>query len=263
MTSAPLATGGEPPLRGRRAVVTGGGRGAGLVIAQALVAAGAHVSIVGRTKATLEAAARDLDGDYHQLDLGDRVATTAFAEQLRQTDFDILVNNAGLAESAPLEKTSDEMWDRTLALDVTAAFLLMRAAVPRFVSRGFGRVINIASNAGLTGYAYTSAYTAAKHALVGLTRAVAMEVATRGDVTVNALCPGFLDTEMTQASIQRIVEKTHRSAEEARDSLARSSPQRRLIAPAEVAHAVVFLCSPLARGIHGQALPIDGGQVMK
>jgi 3-hydroxybutyrate dehydrogenase len=135
--------------------------------------------------------------------------------------------------------------------------------VPRFVSRGFGRVINIASNAGLTGYAYTSAYTAAKHALVGLTRAVAMEVATRGDVTVNALCPGFLDTEMTQASIQRIVEKTHRSAEEARDSLARSSPQRRLIAPAEVAHAVVFLCSPLARGIHGQALPIDGGQVMK
>lgn len=264
-TAADGADHGALSLRGRRAVVTGGSRGAGLAIAKALRAAGATVSIVGRTEATLQAAARDLDGDYHVVDLADRGATTAFAERLRTgaIEVDLLVNNAGLAESAPLDSTTDDLWDRTLALDVTAAFLLMRATIPRLVSRGFGRVINIASNAGLTGYAYTSAYTAAKHALVGLTRAVAMEVAHRGDVTVNALCPGFLDTEMTDASVRRIVEKTNRSEQEARDSLARLSPQRRLIPPAEVAHAVVFLCSPLARSIHGQALPLDGGQVMK
>ena len=253
------------PLAGRRAVITGGGRGAGRAIATALVQAGAEVVLVGRQEAALREAATALGGTYHVADLGSRDALGALALVLAATSpgFDILVNNAGLAESAPLARTTDDAWDRTLALDVTAPFVLTRALVPGFVKRGFGRVVNIASNAGLTGYAYTSAYTAAKHALVGLTRAVAMEVAGAGDVTVNALCPGFLDTEMTAASIARIREKTQRTDEEARASLTKLSPQNRLIDPAELAHAVAFLCSPLARAINGQALPLDGGQVMK
>lgn len=252
-------------LAGRRALITGGSRGTGRAIAEALSAAGAEVMIVGRQEATLRAAAEALGGTFHVADLGSREAVGALATLLETTapPFDVLVNNAGLAESASLARTSDDLWDRTFALDVTAPFLLTRAVVPGFVKRGFGRVINVASNAGLTGYAYTSAYTAAKHALVGLTRAVAMEVAGAGDVTVNALCPGFLDTEMTAASIARICELTKRTAEEARAGLARLSPQNRLINPLEVAHAVVFLCSPLARAVNGQALALDGGQVMK
>lgn len=253
------------PLAGRRAVVTGGSRGTGRAVAAALVAAGAEVVLVGRNVGPLRDAAEALGGTYHVADLGSRDDASALATVLAGTSpgFDVLVNNAGLAESAPLARTTDDLWDRTFALDVTAPFLLTRALVPGFVQRGFGRVVNIASNAGLTGYAYTSAYTAAKHALVGLTRAVALEVAGAGDVTANAICPGFLDTEMTGATIARIREKTGRSDAEARASLTKLNPQNRLIDPAEVAHAVVFLCSPLARGINGQALPLDGGQVMK
>jgi NAD(P)-dependent dehydrogenase (short-subunit alcohol dehydrogenase family) len=174
---------------------------------------------------------------------------------------DVLVNNAGAAESAPLERTSDELWDRMMAVNAGGAFALCRALIPRMIAAGWGRVINVASNAGLTGYAYTAAYCASKHAVVGLTRAIAIEVA-RTPVTVNAVCPGWVDTRLLDDSVARIVEKTGRSAAEARRSLEAMSPQRRLVEPGEVAHVVASLCADEARSVHGQAIAIDGGQVM-
>jgi NAD(P)-dependent dehydrogenase (short-subunit alcohol dehydrogenase family) len=174
----------------------------------------------------------------------------------------VLVNNAGIAESASLDRTTDEIWDRIIEIDVTAPFRLTRALVPGMVKAGWGRVVNIASNAGVTGYGYSSAYCAAKHAMVGFTRALAIDLA-RTNVTINALCPGWVETNMVEEAVTRIAAKTGRSAEEARTSLAAMSPQRRMISPEEVAHAAVMLCAHEARGIHGQTLVIDGGAVLK
>ncbi len=174
---------------------------------------------------------------------------------------DILVNNAGAAESAPLDRTTDELWDRMLAVNAGGPFALCRALVPPMIARGWGRVVNVASNAGLTGYAYSTAYCASKHALVGMTRAIAMEVA-RTPVTVNAVCPGWVSTQLVDETIERIVEKTGRTAAEARRSLEAMSPQRRLVEADEVAHVVAMLCAEGARSVHGQAIAVDGGQVM-
>jgi NAD(P)-dependent dehydrogenase (short-subunit alcohol dehydrogenase family) len=173
----------------------------------------------------------------------------------------ILVQNAGIAVGAPLEATDDATWNRILAVNVTAPFRVARSLVPEMVKGGWGRVVHVASNAGLTGYAYTSAYCASKHALVGLTRALAVELAKTG-VTVNAVCPGFCNTEMTDASVARIVAKTGRTAEAARRALEELSPQKRLIEPEEVAHLVATLCHEDARGVNGQAIALDGGQVV-
>lgn len=247
-------------LAGKVALVTGGGRGIGAAIARSLAGAGARVIVCGRTLPDLEAIAREIGGTALRLDVTDRAHTDAVLATVGPVD--VLVNNAGAAESASLEKTTDALWDRIMELDATAPFRITRALVPAMVKRGWGRVINIASNAGVSGYGYTAAYCAAKHAMVGMTRALAIDLARTG-VTINALCPGWVETQMVEEAVARIAEKTGRSLEEARTSLASMSPQRRMIQPDEVAHAALMLCAHAARGIHGQTLVIDGGAVLK
>ena len=250
-------------LDGKLALVTGGGRGIGLACARGLAAAGARVVVTGRRAAELEAVAAELGGVALVADLASRSATDALVAAIAAHGrVDILVNNAGIAESAPLAAVDDAMWDRILELDATAPFRLTRALVPAMVAAGWGRVITIASNAGLTGYGYSAAYCAAKHAVVGMTRALAVDLGRTG-VTINAVCPGWVDTDMAADAVARIAGKTGRDADSARAALTQMSPQRRLIAPAEVAHAVTMLCSEDARGIHGQTIVIDGGQVLK
>lgn len=249
-----------PNLAGKRALVTGGGRGIGAAIAKALAGAGAHVIVCGRSLRDLEAIASEIGGEARSLDLLDRQATDAALAAIGHVD--VLVNNAGVAESASLERTTDEMWDRILELDATAPFRVIRALVPSMVNQGWGRVVNIASNAGVSGYGYTSAYCAAKHAMVGMTRALAIDLARTG-VTINAVCPGWVETQMLEDTVRRIADKTGRTTEQARAQLAAMSPQRRMIDPVEVAHATLMLCAPEARGIHGQTIVIDGGAVLK
>lgn len=247
-------------LAGTRALVTGGGRGIGRAVALRLAGAGAHVVVAGRTAAEVEETARAAGGTAVVLDVADRSAIAGLHERIGAVS--VLVNNAGIAESAPYDRTPDAMWDAALAVNVTSAFLLCRAFVPDMVKARWGRVINMASTAGLTGFAYTAAYCASKHALVGLTRALALEVAKSG-VTVNAVCPGWVRTRMTDEAVARIVKKTGRTEDDAKQSLERMSPQGRLVEPDEVAHAVAMLCEEAAGAIHGQTIVVDGGQVMK
>jgi 3-hydroxybutyrate dehydrogenase len=261
----PVAVAGYKPLMdgilaGKRALVTGGGRGIGAAIARALAAAGARVVVCGRTTAELEVVAREIGGVARRLDLLDRAQTDEVLASVGHVD--VLVNNAGMSESAPLARTTDAMWDRIMELDATAPFRVIRALVPSMIAAKWGRVINIASNAGVSGYGYTAAYCAAKHAMVGMTRALAIDLARTG-VTINALCPGWVETQMADEAVARIAASTGRSADEARTQLAAMSPQRRMITPGEVAHAAVMLCAEHARGIHGQTIVIDGGAVMK
>ena len=247
-------------LAGKRALVTGGGRGIGAAIARGLAAAGAQVVICGRGAADLEAIAKDLGGEMIVADLSDRASTDAMTARVGRVD--ILVNNAGAAESASLEKTTDAMWDRIVELDATSPFRIARALVPAMIAAGWGRVVNIASNAGVSGYGYTAAYCAAKHAMVGFTRALAIDLAKTG-VTINAICPGWVETQLAADAVARIASKTGRSLAEAKQTLEQMSPQRRMIQPEEVAHAAVMLCADAARGIHGQTLVIDGGAILK
>jgi 3-hydroxybutyrate dehydrogenase len=247
-------------LQGKRALVTGGGRGIGQACAQALATAGAHVVVCGRSARDLAAVAAQVGGTAIEADLSDRKSTDFMLSTVGRVD--ILVNNAGIAESAPLDKTTDELWDRILELDATAPFRIVRALVPGMIERGWGRVINIASNAGVSGYGYTAAYCAAKHAMVGFTRALAIDLARTG-VTINALCPGWVETAMAAEAVARIAEKTKRSEAEAKKTLEAMSPQKRMIQPAEVAHTALMLCADEARGIHGQTIVIDGGAILK
>jgi NAD(P)-dependent dehydrogenase (short-subunit alcohol dehydrogenase family) len=174
---------------------------------------------------------------------------------------DILVNNAGIAESAPVHKTDDELWQRHLAINLTGSFYCIRAALPHMLERSWGRIINIASVAGKTGAPYIAAYSASKHGLIGLTRSVAMEVATKG-ITVNAICPGYVDTDMTNRAIKNIQSKTGRPAAEAEELLKRTNPQNRLVTSEEVAALALLLASDEGRSINGQAINIDGGALM-
>jgi len=173
----------------------------------------------------------------------------------------ILVNNAGCRESAPFSRTSLELWQRMLSVNLTGTFLCTQAALPDMLAAGWGRVVNVASTAGQKGYAYASAYAAAKHGVIGLTRSLALETA-RAGVTVNAVCPGYTDTELLRASVARIVERTGRSVEAARAELAAANPQRRLVQPEEVADAVLWLCGTAAAAVNGQSVSVCGGEVM-
>jgi 3-hydroxybutyrate dehydrogenase len=257
-------------LADKRALITGGGRGIGRAIAFAFAREGARVCVAARTVRQLEEVASEIESEcgtkvaIAACDVADAASVaSAFAGVAAEFGggVDILVNNAGVAESAPLVRTSDELWQRHLAVNLTGTFLCTRAALPAMLERGWGRVINIASIAGKTGAPYISAYTASKHGVLGLTRSLALEVATRG-VTVNAICPGYVETEMAEQAIHNISDKTGKSEAEARDVLNRMSPQNRLVTAEEVAALALLLASHEGRGINGQAINVDGGSVL-
>jgi NAD(P)-dependent dehydrogenase (short-subunit alcohol dehydrogenase family) len=256
------STGAETALAGRVAIVTGASRGIGVAIARRLAREGLKVALVARTGAAIESLARELGGIAVTADVTAKGASEAILQEVesRLGQPSVLVPNAGIEASHKLAATSDEAWDAVMATNATAVFRLCRAAIPGMVGRGYGRVVVVASTAALVGYAYTAAYCASKHAVVGLVKAIAMEIAT-SDVTINAVCPGFVDTPMTDRSVARIVDKTGRDATAAKEALANTSPQHRLFAPEEIAHLVASLLAPEARGIHGQAIAISGGGV--
>jgi NAD(P)-dependent dehydrogenase (short-subunit alcohol dehydrogenase family) len=236
-------------------VVTGGGKGIGRAVVARFAAAGDRVVAVGRDRPALEtteAAATEV------CDVTDEAEVAGLFERLGRVD--VLVNNAGVATSAPLARTTVDDWQAELAVNATGAFLCTRAVVSGMVERADGRIVTVASTAGRAGTRYTAAYTASKHAAVGLMRAVAAEVAGTG-VTANAVCPAYVRTDMTRRSVARIVAATGRNQEEAEAALAAASPLGRLLEPDEVAFAVAFLAAPEARAINGQTLVLDGGGI--
>jgi NAD(P)-dependent dehydrogenase (short-subunit alcohol dehydrogenase family) len=249
------------PLNGRHALVTGGGRGIGRAIARALTAAGATVTITGRTESQLieTVGAGDAEG-YAILDVTEETAVLhAFRKAAAgHGPIDILVANAGAAESAPFLKADSAMFRRMLDVNLMGVAHACRAALPDMITRGRGRIITIASAAGIKGYAYVSAYVAAKHAVVGLTRALALENAA---VTVNAICPGYVETDMVSGSLAAIAAKTGKSHDEALAAMLRDNPQKRLIRPEEVAAACVWLASDEAAAVNGAVIPITGGEI--
>ena len=254
-------------LTNKHAVVTGGGRGIGAAIAEALSREGARLTLMGRTGETLRAQVAKLGGAEKaaavEVDVTDAESVRrAFAEAERAFGaVSILVNNAGQASSAPLSKTDMALWQRMLAVNMTGTFLCSQAALPGMRKQEFGRIVNVASTAGLTGYAYVSAYCASKHGVVGFTRALAIELA-RTNVTVNAVCPGYTDTDLVAATVANISAQTKRSREEAREELAKKSPQGRIFLAKEVADAVLWLCRRGSGAVTGQSLSLSGGEIM-
>ena len=257
------------PLARHHAVITGGGRGIGAAVAEALARLGASVSLIGRKAEVLQAEATRLTKEYDAkvatapADVTDEAAARKAIATLRDAlgPPTILVNNAGIAVSAPFLKSDAALWRKLLDVDLMGAVYCTQAVLPGMLEAGWGRIINIASVAGLTGYPYITSYCAAKHAMIGLTRALALETA-RKNVTVNAVCPGYVDTEMTARTIANIVSKTDHTAEESLASLVAHNPQRRLIQPTEIADAVVWLCSDGAASVTGQSIVLAGGELM-
>src|ERR687885_996863 len=251
-------------LGGAHALVTGGGTGIGAAIATRLAEAGARVTVVGRRPELLQEVADGLFTaqavpfdvtDEEEIETGLATATEEFGP------IDILVNNAGAAEAAPFEHTTLDTWRAMLEVNLTGVFLMSRVVLPAMVERRWGRIVSIASTAGLKGYAYVAAYCAAKHGVIGLTRSLALEVAQKG-ITVNVVCPGYTETELLSESVANIVDKTGASENEARAQLLESNPQGRFVSPEEVAEAVAWLVSSNAGAITGQAIVVAGGEVM-
>jgi len=249
-------------LTGRGAVVTGGGQGIGAAIARALAAAGAAVIVAARSADRVETVASEIRGSGGKAwsvrcDVTDPASVRTLADQAAHhlATVDILVNNAGVAHSAPLHRITLEDWNRVLAVNATGTFLVTQAFLPAMLERHRGAIVNVASIAGLAGARYIAAYAAAKHAVVGFTRSVAAEVEGTG-VTCNAVCPGYVDTDMTRESVARVVAKTGKTPAEALQAMLAASAQRRLITPEEVAQVVVDLCAQDTR--NGEAIPIHG-----
>ena len=257
----PLDTGRS--LNGRHAVVTGGGQGIGRAVAKTLTSAGARVTITGRTESHLQAVVMAGEAaDYLILDATNEAgAQRGFDEAAaRHGAIDILVANAGAAESAPFLKSDSALFQRMLAINLMGVVHAARAVLPGMLERKQGRIIAVASTAGLKGYAYVTAYTAAKHAVIGFARALALEIAAQG-ITVNAVCPGYTETELVSSSLDRIATKTGRSREEALSDMLKDKPLRRLIQPEEVAAACLWLAGDAASGVTGTALTVAGGEI--
>jgi NAD(P)-dependent dehydrogenase (short-subunit alcohol dehydrogenase family) len=247
----------------RHAFVTGGGSGIGLAIAKALAGTGWRVTIAGRTEARLRDVAKGIPGARRQpLDVTDAEAVAAAFRSAADAEgpVSLLVNNAGSVISAPFEKTGANAWHAMFDVHLMGAVHCTQAALPQMKAKGWGRIVNIASTAGLIGYRNVSAYVAAKHALVGMTKALALELAKTG-ITVNAVCPGYVDTEIISSAVAKVAERTQRSREEALTTFTAVNPQGRLVTPEEVAAAVLWLASEEAAAAHGITLPIAGGEV--
>ena len=268
----PLPSGAALPLAAApapRVLVTGATRGIGAAIARSLAGAGWHVTLAGRTRAALEEVrvtlpvTQGLAHDCVELDVADAASVAAAFAQVHAKGgaLQALVNNAGAVETAPLARLAHDSWDRMLAVNLTGVFLCTQAALAPMLAARAGRIVNIASTAGQKGYAYCSAYAAAKHGVLGLTRSLALEVAAQG-LSVNAVCPGYTDTAIVRDGVARIVEATGRSAADALATFSGSSPLKRLVLPDEVAATVRWLCTDAPAALTGQALSISGGEVM-
>jgi 3-hydroxybutyrate dehydrogenase len=246
-------------------LISGASRGIGATIAKGLLSDGYRVVATARKVSDLD----DL-GDHPSLlklalDVTSEASVQDCVDRVEQTwgPVEILINNAGIAQSAPLHKTTDEMWAQQIEVNLTGSFRLTRKTLGKMKTLSFGRIIFIASIAGLAGSLYTSAYCASKHGVIGMMRALALEVAgTQGKVTANAICPGFVETDMAYAAIDKIQQSTQRSADDAKKALEAYSPQKRLMQADEILHATRFLISEYAKGVNGQAITVDGGEVM-
>ena len=263
-TAAPLALRPAP----RRVLVTGATRGIGAAIARALAGAGWHVMLAGRTRAALEEVrltlpiAEGVAHDCVELDVTDAASVAlAFAAVHAKGALHALVNNAGAVETGPLARLAHDAWDRMLAVNLTGVFLCTQAALPPMIAARSGRIVNIASTAGQKGYAYCTAYAAAKHGVLGLTRSLALEVAAQG-IAVNAVCPGYTDTDIVRDGVARIVAATGREESDAMATFSKASPLQRLVEPDEVAATVLWLCADAPAAFTGQAMSVSGGEVM-
>jgi NAD(P)-dependent dehydrogenase (short-subunit alcohol dehydrogenase family) len=254
-------------LEGQHAVVTGGGRGIGAAVAAALAQQGATLTLMGRDAHRLETQARDLSVITRAHSIVVDVKDSASVEAGFSGAVDaagpvhILINNAGAVATASFGKTDAGLWNEMLAVNLTGTYLCCQQVISSMLQRGYGRVVNIASTAGLTGYAYVTAYCAAKHGVVGLTRALAMETA-RKNITVNAVCPGYTETDIVRDAVVNIVAKTGKTEDEARAALTSRNPQQRLVQPEEVANAVLWLCLPGSEAITGQTIAVAGGELL-
>jgi NAD(P)-dependent dehydrogenase (short-subunit alcohol dehydrogenase family) len=254
-------------LKGQHALVTGGARGIGAAIARVLAEAGVNLTLLGRDQAQLERHAQELRELVRvQVEVADVTDTVAVKQAFESAaralgPISVLVNNAGQAASQPFLKTDLALWHGMLEVNLTGTFLCMQSALPFMLKTGWGRIVNVSSTAGLVGYPYVAAYSAAKHGVIGLTRSVALEVAQK-NITVNAVCPGYTETEIVTQTLANIVQKTGRSETEARAELIKHNPLGRMILPLEVAQTVLWLCQPSSAAITGQAISISGGEVM-